>query len=88
MSSIIWCEAPSSPSDNPPWEAQTRTFNSLWAIPSLTWSYARPVAKIANVEAYGTFPVVASPQAIDIMFASAVPTLKNRSGKRRPNSML
>ena len=46
------------------------------------------MAKIAKVEAYGTLPVVASPQAIDIMFASAVPTLKKRSGKRLPNSML
>jgi hypothetical protein len=30
-------------------------------------------------------PVAASPQEIDIMFASAVPTLKNRSGNFLPN---
>ena len=55
-------------------------FSSLCAMPSRIWSYDRPVAKIAKVEAYGTLPVAASPQAIDIMFASAAPTLKKRSG--------
>ncbi len=29
--------------------------------------------------------MAASPQAIDIMFASAAPQLKNRSGKALPN---
>ena len=33
-SSIIWWEAPSSPSETPPCEAPIRTFSSLWAIPS------------------------------------------------------
>ena len=54
-------------------------------MPSRTWSYARPVAKIANVDAYGTLPVAARPQAIDIMLASAAPALKKRSGNLRPN---
>ena len=85
MSSIIWWDAPSSPNETPPCEAQIFTGSSLWAMPSRIWSYARPVAKIAKVDAYGRFPVAASPQAIDIMFASAAPTLKKRSGNASPN---
>jgi hypothetical protein len=80
MSSIIWWEAPSSPSETPPWLAPIRTLSSLWAMPRRTWSYARPEAKIAKVEQYGTLPLAARPHAIDIMLASAAPTLKNRSG--------
>ena len=43
------------------------------------------MAKIAKVEAYGTLPVAARPHEIDIMFASAAPTLKKRSGNCLPN---
>ena len=37
-SSIIWCEAPSSPSETPPCEAPILTLRLLWAIPRRTWS--------------------------------------------------
>ena len=51
----------------------------------LTWSYARPVANTANEPVNATLPATASPAATSIMFCSAIPTLKKRSGYASAN---
>ena len=43
------------------------------------------LAKTTNVLAKGIKPVAAAPAAMQTMFNSAAPQLKNRSGKRSPN---
>ena len=45
-----------------------------------TWSLARRVAKTQYVTATGKKPVLARPPAMPIMFCSAMPTWKKRSG--------
>jgi hypothetical protein len=51
-------------------------------------SQASSAAYAANVAAYGIRPVEAMPAAIEIMFCSATPTSKKRSGWRMPKSMV
>ena len=48
----------------------------LWRI----WSYTRPVEKPAKVPVKGILPPMVIPVATPIMLASAMPTLKKRSG--------
>ena len=49
----------------------------LWRI----WSYTRPVLKFAKVVVKGIWPPMVNPAAMPIMFASAIPTSTNLSGK-------
>src|SRR5690606_6897868 len=44
------------------------------------WSYTLPVEKFAKVPVKGIFPPIVIPAAIPIIFASAIPIWKNRSG--------
>ena len=87
-SSSIWWDFPSSPTVRPACVAQIFTFRSgtqtLWRI----CSNALPVANIANELANATFPWEASPAAIPIMFASATPMLKKRSGWAFPKAVV
>src|SRR4051794_38970354 len=58
----------------------------VYAQSVLSCSHASSARYAANVAAYGTSPVDAMPAAIDTMFCSATPTLKNRSGCRAAKS--
>jgi hypothetical protein len=79
MSSSDICEYPSSPTPIPLWVPTIRTFASWYATDRRTVSN-RPVTKHENEHAHGTFPSRARPEAIPIMFDSAIPHSMNRSG--------
>ena len=79
-SSLHWWEAPSSPTEMPPWVAPIFTFR--WGYPTVLriCSKARPAANMAKEEAKGTKPVVLRPAATPTMSASAMPQSMWRSG--------
>src|SRR5713226_7308439 len=80
MSSTCWWDAPSGPTEIPPWEHTIFTFKFGYAMLFLIWSTDFPGTKMAYVPAYTTLPARARPAAIETRFCSAMPTLKNRSG--------
>ena len=88
MSSSIWCEAPSSPTVTPPWEATSLTLASGSATDWRTTSRARPAMKMAKVEAKGTLPATARPAAVATMLISETPMLKKRRGYLSPNFLV
>ncbi len=53
-----------------------------------SWSYPLSQRKTAKEEAKGTFPESARPPAMPTMLASAMPTVKKRSGNSLPKAAL
>ena len=78
-SSTDCAEAPSSPTETPPWDATILTSRRGWATAIRSWSKACS-ANTAKVEAKATRPIAAIPAATETMFCSATPSVKKRSG--------
>ena len=79
-SSIAWCETPRivvTPGRKP----TNLTDRSGYAACIVTWSKHRFVTKAQKLCTKGISPDRAMPPASPTMFASAMPTLWNRSGK-------
>ena len=78
-SSTDCADAPSSPTETPPCEATSFTPSRGWDTDMRSWSYACS-ANTAKVDAKATLPIAAIPAATEIMFCSAAPSVKKRSG--------
>ena len=72
----------------PAWEPQNFAFSPWYAIPMRSWSKPLQIKKEAKLEAKGTKPAAASPEATPTMFASLMPMSKKRSGNLSANFLL
>ena len=80
MSSSAWWVAPSAPTVMPACVGQIFTFKPESHTVLRICSQQRPVPNTANEPVNTVRPVSARPEATPIMFCSAMPTSKRRSG--------
>src|SRR6266566_4729147 len=88
IASLIWWVAPSGPTVRPACEQKIFTFRFVYATFCRITLYVCADPNTLYVEAKGILPAAASPAATLIMFGSAIPSWKRRSGNALPNSIV